>query len=58
MLVGRQVLVVDASGNQCCAVVVEVVVQLAVTSTEFLLLQEERVVEQSESIQDVELGLE
>lgn len=39
------------------AVVVQVVMQLAVSCSELLLLQEERIVEQCQSVEDVEVEL-
>ena len=49
--------VVDAAGYGRRAVVVEVVVQPAVARAEFLLGQEERVVEQGEGVHDVKVVL-
>lgn len=56
LLIG-QVLVVDATGDGRRAVVVQVEVELTVTGAKLELFEEQRVVVQSESVEDVELGL-
>ena len=48
---------VDTTGHRRRAVVVEVVVQLTVTTAEFQLFQEERIVQESEGVEDVEIEL-
>lgn len=57
VLIRRQVLVVDSARDKRRTVVVKVVVQLAVSCTKLLLLEEQRVVEKGKSIQDIEFGL-
>lgn len=54
----RQVALIDSAGDRCRTVVVDVVVKLAVTSAELELLEEERVVVESESVENIEFGLE
>jgi hypothetical protein len=56
LLIG-QVLLVNSTGNRGTAVVVQVKVKLSVTGAELELLKEERVVLQSEGVEDIELGL-
>ena len=56
LLIG-QVLVVDASGDRGCAIVVQVEVKLAVTSAELELLKEHGVVVGGKCIEDIKLGL-
>ena len=56
LLIG-QVLVIDTTRNRSRAVVVQVEVELAVTSTELQLLQEQRVVVQGQSVENIEFGL-
>lgn len=53
----RQVLLIDSSLDRRRTVVIDVVVKLAITSTEFELLKEERVVVKGECVEDVEFGL-
>ena len=53
----RQVLLIDSSLDRRRTVVIDVVVKLAITSTEFELLEEERVVVKGECVEDVEFGL-
>lgn len=57
LLLVRQVPLVDSSRYRRCAVVIQVVVKLAVTSSELELFEEQGVVEQSEGIENVEFGL-
>lgn len=52
-----QVLLIDSSLDRGRAVVIDVVVKLAITSTEFKLLEEERVVVKGECVEDIEFGL-
>ena len=51
------VLCIDTRRQICGAVVEQVVVQLAIASTELLVCQEERIVEEGKSVEDVEPGL-
>lgn len=51
----KLVLTVNATCDGVYAVVEEVVVQLTVTTAKFLLLEEERIVHQSEGVEDVKL---
>lgn len=53
----RPVVRVDATTERRRAVVVEIVVQVAITGTELLLVEEVRVVEQGECVEYVEVGL-
>ena len=52
-----QVLLIDSSLDRRRTVVIDVVVKLAITSTEFELLEEERVVVKGECVEDIEFGL-
>lgn len=56
LLVGL-VLVVDSTRDRCCAVVVQIEVELAIAGTELELFKEQGVVVQGEGIEDVEFGL-
>jgi len=56
LLIGL-VLAVDTTVNVCSSPVEEVEVQLAITGTEFLLLKEERIVHERETVEDVEAEL-
>lgn len=51
------VLHVDSSGNGLGAVVVDIVVQLAVSRSELLLFEEQWVVQQSQGVEDIEVIL-
>ena len=53
----RQVLLIDSSLDRRRTVVIDVVVKLAITSTELELFKEERVVVESEGVENVEFGL-
>ena len=53
----RQVLLIDSSLDRRRTVVIDIVVELAITSTEFELLEEERVVVKGECVEDIEFGL-
>lgn len=55
-LVG-QVLLVNTTGNRCSPVIVEIEVQLAITSTKLKLLQEEGVIMRGQGIENIEVGL-
>lgn len=57
MLDTRLVPAVNATCDRSCTVVVEIVVERAVASTEALVLQEERVVEKGEGVEHIEIGL-
>lgn len=48
---------IDTACNRCCAVVVEVVVEGAVTCTKSLLFEKQRVVKKGESVEDIKVGL-
>ena len=48
---------VDTAGHLRRAVVVKIVVQLTVATAEFQLFQEERIVQECESVEDVEIEL-
>jgi len=56
LLVGL-VLLVDSTGDRCAAVVVEVIVELAIAGAELELFEEQRVVVEGESVEDIEFGL-
>lgn len=53
----RKILLVDPASNGGTTVVVQVEVELAITSTELELLEEERVILQGKSIEDIKFGL-
>jgi hypothetical protein len=55
-LVGK-VFVVDSAGDRNSTVIVQVVVQLTVTSTEFQMFKEQRIVLKGESVEDVKASL-
>lgn len=57
LLLVRQVALIDSTGNRCCTVVVDIIVKLAITSAELELFEEEGVVVDSESVENVEFGL-
>ena len=57
VLGARHTSVADAAGDGCSAVVVHVEVQVAVTSSEALFFEEERVVQESKGVEDVKVGL-
>ena len=57
VLFARHVLRINATRNRRSTVVVHVVMQLAISSTEALVLKEEWVIEKSKGIEDVEVGL-
>ena len=57
MLLTRHVLGVHTTGEWCSAVVVQVIVEIAISSAEALLFQEEWIVEEGEGVEDVEFGL-
>jgi hypothetical protein len=57
MLLIRQILLINAARNRGSPVVVQVKVELTVTSSEFELLQEQRVVAEGEGVEDVKLSL-
>jgi hypothetical protein len=48
---------IDTTWNRRGAVVVEIVVQRAVTGTVELLLKEQRIIEEGQAVKDVEVGL-
>lgn len=54
----RQIALVDASTDGGRSPVVEVVVELSVTGAELQLLEEEWIVLQGQSVEDIEVGLE
>lgn len=57
LLLVRQVLVVDSTRHRSRAVIVQVEVKLAIASAELQLFEEQRVVMQGESVENVEVGL-
>jgi hypothetical protein len=48
---------IDATRKGCSAVVVEIVVERTVAGTKSLFLEEERVIQQSQAVEDVKFGL-
>ena len=48
---------IDAARDGCRAVVVKIVMQRAVSRTELLVLEEERVIKEGEGVEDVEASL-
>ena len=54
----RQVLVIDTTRDRRCTVVVQVEMELAIAGAKLELFEEQRVVVQSKSIEDVKFGLD
>lgn len=52
-----QVLLVYSTVNRSSTVIIQVIVQLAITSSEFELFEEQRVVGQGEGVKDIKVGL-
>lgn len=56
LLIGK-VLIVDTSRDRSRPIIVQIVVKLAITCTEFELLQEQRVVVQGQCVEYIEFSL-